>query len=433
MFIVVIGLNHKTAPVEIREKLAFKTRDLPKLFQGLRFRPQIEGCTILSTCNRTEIYIATNDVEIGSQSVYYFLCESCSFPLEELMGYLYRHIFHDAVRHLFRVAAGLDSMILGETQILGQVKEAYEAAIENEASNNALNTLFQQAISIGKKVRTETKIDQNAVSVSYAAVELARNFYGSLEGLSVLVMGAGLMSQLAVKYLAANGIESVFVTNRSYERAQELAGELGGGAIKLEALSEYLVTADIMISCTAAAGYVFNKEDFEGPLAKRTTPLLLIDIALPRDINPEVGNLPNARLFDLDALQNVVDRNLEERKLAAKRAEAMIEKEIDAYFQWLVSLFVVPTIIALKERAQNIKEKELERALKRLPCLTEKEQKVVISLANSIVNQLMHTPIVNLKAYATTDEGPIYTETLQNLFELKIERAAPKMAVACKG
>lgn len=428
MFIVAIGLNHKTAPVEIREKLAFKTRDLPKLFKNLRYRPQVEGCNILSTCNRTEIYIATNDVEIGSKSVYQFLCESCSFPLEELMGYLYRHIFHDAVRHLFRVASGLDSMILGETQILGQVKEAYEEAIENGASNNALNTLFQHAISIGKRVRTETKIDQNAVSVSYAAVELARDIYGSLEGLSVLVMGAGLMSQLAVKYLAANGIASVFVTNRSYERAYELAEELGGRAVKLEALSEYLVSADIMISCTAAAGYVFNKEDFEIPLTKRSTPLLLIDIAMPRDINPEVGNLPNARLFDVDALQNVVDKNLAERKEAALKAEALIENEIDAYFQWLVSLFVVPTIVALREKAQKIKERELEKTLRRLSDLSEKEQKAVTSLANSIVNQLMHTPIVNLKAYATSDEGPIYTETLQNLFELKIEQSASLVA-----
>ncbi|NLC77661.1 MAG: glutamyl-tRNA reductase [Clostridia bacterium] len=420
MFIIVVGVNHKTAPVEIREKFAFSTRELTDAYSQLRAKPAIEGCAVLSTCNRSEIYVATTDVDLGTKGIFEFLSENCGMALNENKEHLYRYVLYDAVKHLFRVAAGLDSMILGETQILGQVREAYEHACEHGATNNVLNTLFQQAISVGKKVRTETKIDQNAVSVSYAAVELARSFYGDLAGRSVLVMGAGKMSQLAVKYLVANGVDTVFVTNRSYQRAVTLAEELGGRAVKLEALQDYLVTADILISCTAAPVYVFHKADVEDSLAKREKPLLLIDIAVPRDIDPEVGTLPNAKLYDIDDLNSVIDHNLAERQQAAQIAEGMIEEEIDQFFKWLGSLFVVPTIVALREKAQAIKEQELDRAFRRLPGLSEKEKKVIGSLANSIVNQLLHSPIVNLKEYANTRQGHLYTETLQNLFDLDV-------------
>lgn len=420
MFIIVVGVNHKTAPVEIREKFSFSKNGLVKAYGELRAKAAIEGCAILSTCNRTEIYVAATDAEIGTKGIFEFFSENCGLSLDEIMGYLYRHTLYDAVRHLFRVAAGLDSMILGETQILGQVKEAYEWACEHTASNNVINTLFQQAISVGKKVRTETKIDQNAVSISYAAVELAKNFYGELQGRSVLVMGAGNMSQLAVKYLTANGVDTVFVTNRSYHRAVALADELGGSAVKLEELQAYLSTADILISCTAAPVYVFTKEDVEEALSRREKSLLLIDIAVPRDIDPEVGKLPNGKLYDIDDLQHVVDHNLTERKEAAQAAEVLIEEDIEAFFQWLGSLFVVPTIVALKEKAQGIKEQELARALRRLPGLSEKEKKIVSSLANSITNQLIHGPIVNLKEFANTRQGHLYTEILQNLFGLDV-------------
>lgn len=420
MFIVVVGVNHKTAPVEVREKFAFSTRELEEAYKRLRAKTAIEGCAILSTCNRSEIYVATTDVELGTEGIFGFLSECCGVALAENKEHLYRHVLYDAVKHLFRVAAGLDSMILGETQILGQVREAYEHACGHGATNNVLNTLFQQAISVGKKVRTETKIDQNAVSVSYAAVELARNFYGELQGKSVLVMGAGKMSQLAVKYLVANGVDTVFVTNRSYHRAVALAEELGGKAVKLEGLQDYIVTADILISCTAAPVYVFQKKDVEAVLSRRDKPLLLIDIAVPRDIDPEVGTLPNAKLYDIDDLRTVIDHNLAEREQAARQAEELIEGEIDDFFKWLGSLFVVPTIIALREKAHSIKEQELDRALRRLPRLTEKEKKVIGSLANSIVNQLLHNPIINLKEYANTRQGHLYTETLQNLFDLDV-------------
>lgn len=427
MFIVVMGVNHKTAPVEIREKFAFSSKELEEACKKLRSNHIIEGCAILSTCNRTEIYVAVTDVELGTRSLYSLLSEHSSLSFMEFKDYLYRHVLYDAVRHLFRVAAGLDSMILGETQILGQVKEAYEMACELGVSNNVLNTLFQQAISVGKRVRTETKIDQNAVSVSYAAVELARSFYGQLVGRSVLVMGAGKMSQLAVKYLTANGVETVLVTNRSYDRAVDLASQLGGKAVKLEALTDHLATADIVISCTAAPGYILTEENVAGPISQRDKPLLLIDIAVPRDIEPAIGNLANSKLYDIDDLNLVVDQNLAERKEAALQGEVLIEEEIDTFFKWLGSLFVVPTIIALREKAHDIKDRELARTLRRLPGLSEKEKNLVSSLANSIVNQLIHSPIVNLKEFATTRQGHLYTETLQNLFDLDIPEEKNKL------
>lgn len=421
MYIIVVGLNHKTAPVEVREKFSFSQRSIPKSLNLLKQKQSIEGGVILSTCNRTEIYVATTEVEAALSGIYEFISKISNQPLSEIRDYLYSYVFYDAVRHLFRVASGLDSMILGETQILGQVRQAYEWARENGATNSVLNTLFQQAISVGKKVRTQTKIDQNAVSVSYAAVELAKRCFGDMTGRSVLIMGAGKMSELAVKYLVANGVSTVLVTNRSYDRACFLAQEFGGKAIKFEELKEYLTTADIIIGCTAATHYVLRKEDVEPILRQRTDKMLFIDIAVPRDIDPEVGNLPNAILYDIDDLQNVVDQNLEQRKRAASQAEKIIEEEINSFFKWLSSLFVIPTIVALKDKANKIKQQELNRALRRLQNLSEKEKNIVGAMANSIVNQLIHDPIVNLKKYASTHQGHLYTEILQNLFNLEVE------------
>ncbi|WP_227766203.1 glutamyl-tRNA reductase [Zhaonella formicivorans] len=427
MYIVVVGLNHKTAPVEVREKLAFKQHELPRALNILKDKNCIAGCVILSTCNRTEVYVAATEVEAGLGGIYDFLSKSCGLPLSEIRDYLYRYTLYDAVRHLFRVASGLDSMILGETQILGQVRQAYQWACEHGATNNILNTLFQQAISVGKKVRTATKIDQNAVSVSYAAVELAKKYFGKINGRSVLIMGAGKMSELTVRYLVANGVSTVFVTNRSYERACTLASEFGGKAVRLDELKKYLPTADILISCTAASHYVLKKEDVEPLLSGRKETMLFIDIAVPRDIDPEVGKIPGVILHDIDDLHNVVDQNLEERKNAAAMAEDIIEEEIDTFFKWLSSLFVVPTIISLKEKATQIKEMELAQALRRLSGLSEKEKNIVASMANSIVNQLIHDPIVNLKKYASTHQGHLYTEILQNLFNLEVKEESSRL------
>ncbi|MBE3580973.1 MAG: glutamyl-tRNA reductase [Thermoanaerobacteraceae bacterium] len=435
MYIGTMGLNHRTAPVEIREKLAFSRHVLPSALSDLRSQQGIEGNVILSTCNRTEVYFTTPDWGKGVETVKRFLGRRCGLQVPALQDYLYLYSSHEAVRHLFRVAAGLDSMILGEAQVLGQVAEAYEAARSTGVTNVLLNTLFQQAIAAGKRVQTETRIGHNTVSVSYAAVELARQvFGGDLTGRTVLVIGAGKMSTLAARYLRDNGVTTVLVSNRSYERAAGLAEIIGGRAVRLDDLEEILPQADIVISCTAASHYIIRTEQVErARKGHEHNPLMLIDIAVPRDIDPAVGELPGVRLFDIDDLEQVITNSLEERKKAAQRAEVIIAEEVDSFFRWLGSRFAIPTIVALKAKAEAIKEAELRRAFNRLGSPSPHEQKIIGSLANSIVNRLLHEVVVNLKSAAVTPQGHLYVEVVQNLFALQVEEddtASPERATS---
>lgn len=422
MLIAVIGVNHRTAPLEVREKLAFPEWGTTEWLNKLLSYPGIDGCAIVSTCNRTEIYIAPMELDTGMNSVWSFLSEKSGLDISEIKNYTFCHTLYDAIRHMFRVVSGLDSMILGETQILGQVKKAYEMALEARSTNVVLNTLFQQAITTGKRVRTETGIDQNPVSIPYAAVELARQSLGSLDGRSVLVVGAGEMSELTAVNLVANGVSSVIVSNRSYDRAVKLAEKFEGKAVKFDNLFQYMNLADIVISSTAAQHYVIRPIEIEKVMAQRDgRPIMMIDIAVPRDIDPQVRKIPGVNLFDVDHLQNVVDSNLEERRRAAVQAEGIIEEELNEFMRWLSTRFVVPTITALKKLGEDIKQRELHRAFNRLGDLNERERKIIGSLANSIVNQLLHNPVINLKQYALTPEGHLYTEITQNIFNLEVK------------
>lgn len=428
MFILVVGLNHRTAPVEIRERITYPEHVLPKALAQLKLKQRVEACAILSTCNRVEVYAAVTDVEIGLQGIKEFLSETSGLPQDEIRDYLYVHTLYDAVRHLFRVVAGLDSMVLGETQILGQVRQAFQIAFENGVTNTVLNSAFKQAITVGKRVRTDTFIDRHAVSISYAAVELAKQTFGDLEGKSVLIVGAGKMSELTLLHMVSNGVKTVLVSNRSYDHAEELAQKFGGTAIRFDEFYKQMEHADIVVSCTGAPVHVI-KADLIRPLIEKRNgkPIFLIDIAVPRDIEPEVGNIEGVQLFDIDDLKNVIDKNLEERKKEAVKAEVIIEEEIDEFFKWLGARFAVPTIKALKDKASAIVDVELERSLCRLGPITEKQQKIITSLVNTVVNQLLHEPIVNLKEYATTHQGHLYTEILQNLFNLDVKGQRPKM------
>lgn len=429
MFIVAVGLNHKTAPVEIREKVTFPERTLTSALERLKAKPGVEGCVILSTCNRTEIYVATTDVEIGLAGIKEFLSESSGLDVRDIEDYLYVHTIYGAIRHLFRVASGLDSMVLGEAQILGQVKQVYQVAHDYGATNAVLNTFFQKAVTVGKRVRTETQIDRHAVSIAYAAVELAKQRLGELKGKTVLVVGAGGMSELTALHMISNGVATVMVSNRSYDRALELAEKFDGNAIKFDDLYENLKYADIVISATAAHGCIIKADRVKDAVAsRRDNPIFLVDIAVPRDIEPEVGNIPGVILFDIDDLQNVIDRNLDERKRAAVQAGVIIEEEIAEFLKWLGSRFVVPTIIAYKEKVMSIKDTEVKRAMNKLGNISDKDRKTVESLANSIVNQLIHEPIVNLKESSTTHQGHMYAEIFQNLFNLEVEGQKSKKA-----
>ncbi|HBQ28722.1 MAG TPA: glutamyl-tRNA reductase [Desulfotomaculum sp.] len=421
MFIVAVGINHRTAPVEIREKLSTTPNSIPESCLSLYNYQGIEGCVILSTCNRTEIYVATRELNQGLKATRDFLKDKSGINATEIKNFTYTYTLYDAIRHLFRVAAGLDSMLLGETEILGQVKMAYQQAFDAGTVNRVLNVLFQKALAVGKKVRQKTGIDQNAVSISYAAVELARQNLKNLAGKAVLLIGAGKMSTLTAGYLKTNKATKVYITNRSYAKAVELAGQLGGQAIKFTQVYHHLKEIDIIISCTAAPHYVIHYQQMADALRQQEErQFILIDIAVPRDIEPAVATLPGVSLYDIDDLQNVVDANLEVRKKAAAAAEVIIEEELNRFMRWLGTQFMVPTIVFLKQKGEEIKQKALQQALRSLPDLSEQEHQVLVKLANTIANQLLHIPITQLKAYAGAGEGHLYTEILQNLFDLKI-------------
>lgn len=423
MYILLAGLSHQTAPVEIREKLAFSTTKLEDAYRQLADEKALEGIIILNTCNRTEIYATSRNIAEGEERLRYFLLSHLGIEEDELEKYLYQPNCYDAINHLFRVSSGLDSMILGETQILGQVKDAYQTARDLKASDGVLNTLFQRAIYVGKKVRTETGIDQHAVSVSYAAVELARNVLGNLQDKSVMIVGAGEMGELAARYLISSGVQSIIVSNRSYEKAVEVAAGLGGKAVYFNQLAAEMQHADIVISCTAAKHYVITEEICrEVLLSRKGQKILLIDIAVPRDIEPSLENIDGVYLYDIDDLQHVVDSSYRERQKAAESAKYIIKTELDNFNEWLAALYVVPVITGLKAYGERIKENELKRAFNRLGKVSEREQEVISAMANSIVNQMLHFPVVNLKEMAVSNEGHLYAEVVKKLFGLQLEK-----------
>ncbi len=420
MFIGVVGINYKTAPVEIRERMSLSKPQIKARAQRLKEYVELEGIVILSTCNRTEFYFAAQDREKGQETVLQFIAEYTGCTVDNIKEYIYCEELRQGVYHLLRVASGLDSMILGESEILGQVEDAYNCARDCGISNNVLNTLFQKAINVGKKVRTETSIDHYAVSVGSAAVELSKNLFGKLQGKTVLVLGAGETSELTLRHLVSNGVSTVVVANRTYEKAKRLAEEFGGQAVRLSEYTSFLQEADIVISCTAAPHYLLEVEDVASALQSRQeSPLLFIDIAVPRDIHPEVGKLPGISLYDIDDLQHVVQKNLDERKKEAVKAQKIVEEEVEEFLRWFESLKVIPTIVSLQEKANEIKEKELEKTFRKLGKVTEKEEKIIGSLANSIINKFLYEPIINLKEYAPLEKGPVYSEAIEQLFNLR--------------
>jgi len=419
MFVISIGVNHKTAPVEIREKLSFSDNALPDALSKLLNYPIILSCVIISTCNRTEIYAHVGDVDKGIDTIRSFLQQKSGVEPAMIKKYTYAFAQRKTARQLFRVTAGLDSMLLGETEILGQVRTAYQLAQKYHATDKVINTLFQYALTVGKRARTETGIDQHAVSISYAAVELAKRIFKNLTGRSVLIIGAGKMSELTAKHLVANGVTGVIVSNRSYPRAEYLASQFGGQAVKFNELHHYLESADIVISCTAATHCVVRVPEVQKLLARQIgKTIMFIDIAVPRDIDPAVGKLPGVKLYDIDDLQNVVDHNLMERKRAAILADAIIEDMVEEFARWQGEQYVIPTISALIKHGEVIKERELARALGKLGELSEHDRRVIESLAGTMVNQLLHTPITKLKEYALTEHGPVYQEVVEKLFGL---------------
>jgi len=418
MHLTLVGLSHKTAPVEIREKLTFPAHVQEDALARLLESDAVAEAVIVSTCNRTEIYAVTHASYDGPDAIIDFMADYHDLDRHELVRYLYISEGEQVVKHLFRVVASLDSMVLGEAQILGQVKEAYEHAFSNNACGRVFNKLFRQSFEVGKRVRTETEIGENAVSISYAAVELAKRVFDTLDGRTVLILGAGKMSELTAKHLVSNGVTDVLVANRTYERAEELAVKFNGEAIRYDDLFERMSEADIVISSTAATHYVITKDRVAQAVRQRREPLFLIDIAVPRDIDPACGTIGDVFLYDIDDLNGVVSSNLEERMAEAERAEVIIAEEMAEFERWIESMEVVPTVAAIRAKAERVRTEELEKALKRLGGLSEKELKTVEMLSQSIVSKMLHGPTARLKQCAAEKDCYEYVEAARYLYGL---------------
>jgi len=424
--ILLIGANHTTAPVALRERLAISgvelTDALNHFGQSNGHGPTLlpEGI-ILSTCNRLEMYAVTDDIDRGREALIQFLSRNRRMPVKEFASSLYVKSEPDAVIHLARVACGLDSMVVGEPQILGQVTAAYQAALSRHAIGPVLNTLFRHAVQAGKRAHTETAIGQHATSVPSAAAMLAEQAMNGLEGRVVLVMGAGEMGEIAARTLMGRGATCIIVANRTYERALKLACELNGEATTFEHQIEALVRADIVVTATDAPYAILTPEKVITAMSQRPErPMLIIDIAVPRDTDPAVADIPGVRLFDIDDLRGAVNDNLEARQQEIPRVEAIVAEETDSFLRWFRALDAAPTIADLRARAEALKTQELDKALHRLGDLSDREQQIVRILAHRLVNKLLHEPTVRLKHHAAQGDGYLYTGLVRELFGLEI-------------
>ena len=434
MNIIIVGLNHRTAPVELRERLAVPESRLPEAVARLKGWPGVAEALILSTCNRVELYAVVKDTALGFESLReYFVKIAPTVSGEELVPYLYYFDGHDAIRHLFRVTSSLDSMVVGEPQILGQVKVAFDVALTQKTTGVVLNKVLKKAISVGKRVRSETGIAANAVSVSYAAVELAKKIFQNLAGKTVLLIGAGEMAKLAARHLMQAGMQNVMITTRNFELAVDVAKHFNGLPVPFNDFPEEMSNADIVICSTGAASYLVTAEDVQKALwTRRNRPMFLIDISVPRNIEPAVGAVDNAYLYNIDDLQGHVEKNLEQRRQEAMKAEDLVKDEVGLVTRWIKSLEVLPTILALRRKADDIQKGELERILSRLGPLTPRQRELVEELASAISNKLLHGALVALKAEADSTNGPLFTEIAQRLFDLEKEIEASQLKEAAE-
>lgn len=426
MHIVAAGVNHRTAPIEVRERMSFSPRELSSALHELRQRPAVAEAAILSTCNRAELYAASPEPEAAVAEIARFLGEFHQLEPTALDPHLYHHVDEEAARHLFRVAAGLDSMILGEGQILGQVKNAFQQAVDAGTTRSFLNELFQRSLYIGKRARTETGIHRGAVSISSAAVDLARNVFGELRGRQALVIGAGEMSEQTLKHLVDQGVASVVVANRTYQRAVELAERYHGEAVTFEGWNQHLRSADIIVSSSAAPHPIVTVELLREHLAaRRGRPLFIVDIAVPRDVEAAVADLPNVYLFDIDDLGSVAERYRQEREREVVKVEALVETEISRFVSWLDSRGALPLVVELRERVEAVRDAELERWLKRLPDLEPGEQEIVRQMMRSFSNKVLHGPLTQIREQAGREGESEYADWVRRLFHLDGPGAGP--------
>ncbi len=418
MKLFITGLNHRTAPVDVRERLAFDDSVLTEALYSLKRRPgMIEGM-ILSTCNRVEITVAAEEYA-DADAAQHFLADLRSVDRTWVSPYLYRHDGPDAIRHLFRVASSLDSMIVGEPQILGQLKHAYAAAKECGAISGFLDLVLTRAFNVAKRVRSETDIGESAVSVSYAAIELAREIFGSLDGKRVLVVGAGKMSESAARHLRRAGVSEILVTNRTRERAIAMAEEFQGRVVEYENFVQAMPDVDIVIASSAAPQYVITRDQMRAVIGKRKNrPMFLIDIAVPRNIDPAVNDLANVFLYDIDDLDRVVQTNIKGRVEVAVEAEDIIREEVERMVLRLKSREVTPTIVSLQEQLELWRTSEIERQRGKLGGLTEQQEEAIQAITRGLVNKIAHGPITELRRQAADPGGMHVMGVIRKLFRL---------------
>lgn len=420
MLLAVLGLNHKTAPVEVRECYACPEETVKQALRRLEEHEDILECVVLSTCNRTEIYAVLEDVDDPSAVMFEFLTRLTA-PSEQgaAMDHLFFHSGAECVRHLFYVAASIDSLVIGEGQILSQVKKAYSVAKDCGATSTVLNTLFNRAIAAGKRVRTETRIAYSAVSVSYAAVELARQLLGNLSHVNVLILGAGEMSELTARHLVENGVRTVFVSNRNHQRAEELAEKFHGQAVPFEQFMKWAAKTDIIITSTGAPHYIVNAWDVAHIMPQRSgRPLIFIDIAVPRDVEPEVAAIGGVSLYNIDHLNAVVDSNRRDRLKEARKAEKILEAEAKELTERFRYLSYQPVLSRLKDKAEVIRRREVKRAMAKLPRLSPEDRRVMENMSRMLVRKLLRDPVLCTNEAAAAGEEDFCVEALNRLFKL---------------
>jgi len=416
--IVLIGINHKTAPVELRECIAFSGDESIAALQTLHRQPDINEVLLFSTCNRVELLLVTDDKTRTISATKDFIAEYNKIPLEQFDDALYIHEGNEAVRHVFRVAASLDSMMVGEPQILGQIKEAYRMATEVKSSGVILNRLLHRTFFVAKRIRTETGIGDHAVSISYAAVELGRKIFGNLAGKSVLLIGAGEMAELAVEHLIRNKASDIYVANRTFENGVELARKFNGKPIRFEEITAFLASADIIISSTGSPEFVITRDQVKSVIRKRRNrPIFFIDIAVPRDIDPRVNRLTNSYVYDIDDLQGVVDDNIEDRQQEAIKGERIIDEAVIGFRQWYDSLEVVPTIVALRKKMESIAAAEMQKTLNtnKIPA---DSVSAIQKMTGSLINKILHDPTIFLKKDGMLEDKSLHIDVVRKLFKL---------------
>lgn len=419
MHLLLLGASHRTAPVDLRERLDFSSRGLERALAALMSRPAPAEAVVISTCNRAEVYVACQDPSSAVEDLVAFVCEFQQLAPEAVRPHLYWQVDHDAARHLFRVSSGLDSLVVGEPQILGQIKDAYGVATAARTAGPLLNKLFHWAFGVGKRVRSETALAEGAVSVSFAAVSLARKIFGNLQGRRVLVVGAGEMGKLTALHLKTHGVASVLITSRTLAHAEALAADVGGDVIRWEALHQALLEADIVITATGAPTPILSRAQVAAAVPpSRTRPLFLIDIAVPRDVAPDAGEIEQVFLYNIDDLQTIVRENLEKRGAEVARAEQIVDEEARKFSVWHRAREVVPTIVALRQRFEAIRRAELERMEGKMASLPPEARGRVDEITRLLVEKLLLQPTEQLKNSGDPERAAQYADSLTRLFGL---------------